>query len=313
MVNQKAISQPKVHHQQHWVRRFGHIANLVFSLGFAVVSGFSIGWYYSTLDSVSKYQWVITYIIAVVFSGFGFFLSRGLAYCMHHKDVNKGVFVVVVLGLVFYEIVELSACFTQAAFGIKSSMVWVDTGFNPMLSAVLHALPFVVLPIFPVFTILCGQLDIVFDIQNNEVAAPAVQPPVTSGVAPLPTAQSPLPTAATRYKPSSAPQHVPSANAYGTVPFQNGSRPQSPAPQPASPVAGSVPGPNETRIIPDLQPSAGRTLSPVTTTPLGSDDETLVTRSQELEQPKGGNWLSRIPLVGRKPKEPEAEYSPIPV
>jgi hypothetical protein len=304
---QQVVSRPKGRHQ-HWVRRSGYAFVMVFSIFFAIISGSSIGWYYSTLDSVSQYQWIITDLIAVAFSGFGFFLSRALAYCVHHKDVPKGFKTVVVLGVVFYEVVELASCFSEAAFGVHKGMTWLsEPGFDPVLSFVLHVLPFLVLPIFPVFTILCGQLDIVFDLQGDgqSVQFPAVQQPI-AGSASVSAQYKSAPTVLAGMSRSPQPYQFKSAMGSPSVPpTQNGQRYPSRGPVLPSqvPLPASV-DPNGTRQLPESLQHDLHLMEPALTGAtaqrfMPSDDPTLVTEQQVPGQSKGGwGWLS--PFSGRK-------------
>jgi hypothetical protein len=198
-----------VQQKRHWLRKIESVVILVFSLLFAIGSGCTIGWYFSTLNAVTAYQPIVTIIVAVAFSGFGFVLSRSLAYRMQHSQ-PKGL---ILLAVLVYEVVEIGACFSEAADGIRY-MTWItDGGFTGLLFNVLSALPYVILSILPVFTVLCGQLDISLHIEKHGQEAPSAQPApgVQRGFAPLPSA-------ATRFKPSSAPPPAAPAQRVREVP-----------------------------------------------------------------------------------------------
>src|SRR5579859_2311447 len=125
MVNQRVGSQqpvlPRVQPHQHWVRRVESLFILACSVVFAVITGGAIGWLYSTLNSVTVYQPVMTILAAVGFAGFGFILSRSLAYRIQHKQPIK----VVLVAVIFYEAVETPACFLEALHSVGAA-AWLS-------------------------------------------------------------------------------------------------------------------------------------------------------------------------------------------
>jgi hypothetical protein len=206
----------------HWVRRFAVVAILVLSLLFSVISAVTIGKYYSALNLVPGYNLVITVLIAVAFSVLGFFLSRAFAYCVQHKQPNGYV----TFGVIAFEFVEVGACFSEAVHAVVG-MSW--RGYEGVMSSALHILAYLILSIFPVFTLLCGQLEVAFHREKYGQEVRAAQPTVPQYKSPLPpSARSAAPYAAPT-RPYQAPAFnggVPSA-APGTVVL-----PESLAPQP---------------------------------------------------------------------------------
>jgi hypothetical protein len=310
---QLTVGQPNVSHQ-HWARRFGSLFNLACSVIFAIGGGLSIGWLFSTLNFLGVYQPVLTVLMAVGFTLFGFFQSRDLASRIYSKEPLGFS----LCGVILYEFVEMSACLFEAAHAV-SKMVWLSD-FNGMAHNIFYVLLLVVLAVLPAFSIFCGQMDVRLHHQKHGHGALVAQPPAV-GVAPLPLSapqqRPPLVSpAANQLKPASP------TNPYGMPPVQGVPVYQSPAanqlrpgPLPVAPLPRS----NETRALPESnlsyqQPAQG--LPGVTTDSLGSssrpfqpsDDETLITQSQVPDQSKGGGWRSKVPLLGRRLKEVEPEY-----
>lgn len=141
-----------------WVRKIEHWAVRFFSLVFSVVTAHAIWWFFSSaLNWLDQYQWMVTLLMAVGFAGLGFIISRGLSHRLQRKEPLG----VVVLIVAVFELVEVGACFAQAAVSI-SHIDWL-TAFQGGMHGFLTFLCYLLLPIVPFFTIALAWFDMDLD------------------------------------------------------------------------------------------------------------------------------------------------------
>ncbi|GCE05760.1 hypothetical protein [Dictyobacter aurantiacus] len=242
-----------------WVRKVEHWAVRFFSLVFSVVTAHAIWWFFSSaLNWLDQYQWMVTLLMAVGFAGLGFIISRGLSHRLQHKEpLGVVVFIVAV-----FELVEVGACFAQAAVSI-SHINWL-TAFQGGMHGFLTFLCYLLLPIVPFFTIALAWFDMDLDREKvGEKPAPAPKADKKAKQAPVPAAApfngapgglataNPLapthgyrgPLAGTSSQPQSAyPSMTPPGNtAQGQAPFFGLNRSQG-VPQPEQQTM-AMPGP----------------------------------------------------------------------
>ena len=150
-----------------WVRQVEHWAIRVFSIIFSAVTAHAMWWFFSSaLNWLDTYQWVVTLAMAVGFAGLGYIISRGLS---HRLQRNEQLGVVLLIALVF-EVMEVGACFAQAAVSIDH-IGWLTT-FHGGMYHILVALCYILLPITPFFTIALAWFDMDLDRQETGEKVP---------------------------------------------------------------------------------------------------------------------------------------------
>jgi len=292
--------------RHHWVRRFEPLIVLVCSVFFAVMGGVSIAWLFSTLNFLGTYQLILTVLAGVSFTLFGFTQSRGLASRMQQKEP----FGFALWGVIFYEFVEVSACFFEAAHGVRT-MVWLSD-FDGVMHNIFYILLLIVLSVLPIFSVFCGQLDVRLHHERYGVltsqgsGVPVYQPPAQPRSAGLPLvyAGSPAGPGVPVYQPPAQPRSAGLPLVYAGSPAGPGVPVYQPPAQPRSaglpPVyAGSPAGPGVPVYQPPAQPEPAGSRQDVVTDALGEEQEPgekIAVTGQEM----GGRRVSRNPLLGRR-------------
>ncbi len=142
--------------KQNWVREMEHGALRVVSVIFSAASAHAILWFYSSMDKVQGADFIQPFIpwgLAVGFTAFGYFASRGLAHRLLNKERIRVYFLICLVLM----LVEFSANFAQAAVSI-SHIDWLRL-FHGAFYNVLLVMVYLVMPIVPIVTIVLAWVD----------------------------------------------------------------------------------------------------------------------------------------------------------
>jgi hypothetical protein len=166
--------------QESWVRRVEHLVLRIVSLGFSLASAHAIRWFFAPLDGVDQFQPVITWMIAGGFGVLGYFVSRGLAHRLMHKEriwAYAPICVVV-------EFVEIFCNYALAAAVIQHA-TWLAV-VPSFQRTTLTALTYVALSIIPLVSVLLAVVDMDLERKKGIGSLGGVGTPVARPAGPQP-------------------------------------------------------------------------------------------------------------------------------
>src|SRR5712691_1445569 len=134
--------------RQNWVRRIEHVVLRVVSFGFSMASAYAIRLFFAPLDTVDRFEQVITWVIALGFGVRGDVVWRGL---VHRMMLGERIRVYAPICLVVV-LVDIACNYSLAAEAVHQAawLAAVPVSQRALLTAVTYA----VLSAIPLVSIL---------------------------------------------------------------------------------------------------------------------------------------------------------------